>query len=146
MPLHCPEASAHWSPFFLHEHVFLSQFPVQLHQTIFRWKAGAAACTILFGFKMVPILVLRRTHPHLVASMLFPKQVCTWWQTLLLWNLASVVGGRRPGGTFFELEATLSECSFQIEVCALLATLQHCQFFVSCCFNCFLAFVRRYEH
>ena len=79
MPLHCPQASEPWSPFFLHEHVFLSQLPVQSHWTIFRRKAGAAACSILFGFKIVPSLVLLRTHHHSVASMMFPNQVCTWW-------------------------------------------------------------------
>ena len=77
MPLHWPQASVHWSPFLLH--VFFPQLTEQLHQTIFGRKAGAEACSIRFGLRNLPSLILQMTHPQSVANNMSPNQACTWW-------------------------------------------------------------------
>ena len=84
---------------FLQEHVFLSHFLVQLHWIIFRRDAGAADCSILWGFRR---LDLCKDHLHSVRfsdmlAKLSPADIhvdCGAVQHLL-WAAIFPVGYRR---------------------------------------------------
>ena len=77
----------------MQEQVFFPQLLEQL-RTIFRRKAGAEPCSIRFGLRNLPSLILQMTHPQLVANNMLPlvvdpsameySSICSW--------------GRRSGG------------------------------------------------
>ena len=73
IPLHWPQAGVHFMTFFLHEQVFLSQFPLQLHQIILSRDAGAGAFDIRMGIKALA----NSAHPQSTAEILLPHHSCT---------------------------------------------------------------------